>query len=458
MAEKVFLVHGWSVDETTTYQALHKKLDEFGYDLKHIYLGRYVSLDDQVEIKDISRAMHNALKLHLGSAPWSDQFHMITHSTGALVVKDWVAKHYTGKFCEKKPLKNLVFLAGPHFGSRLAHHGRSMIAHAVHLGPTGNKVLNALELGSNFSWENNSLWLEKATWQKKEIRPFCLIGDRVEGNFIKSKIFPAAFEDGSDMVVRVPAANLNFRRFELKFNGATKKVELQLVDEITGVPFAALADYVHSGDKNGIMNSITSKARPDQAKYLNLNLILKCLGVKNQTQYDRVGAQLAQVTKATREGVGRRRGRRAFAQLDFRFSDETGAPVDDYSFTLGVVVKGKNKASDTVAHTHKNKVDGSHFTVFIDLKEFKKDLTYFIDLKADSGTPLFDYNTKDFEIQVTGKRLTDIISADHTTQIDVKLDRRPHKNLFVFHPGNDKDLHVKWNRKGEITKTGKAVK
>jgi hypothetical protein len=443
MAEKVFLVHGWSVTDTTTYQALHLKLAEFGFDLHEILLGRYVSLDDHVEVKDISLAMHRALRPHLGPPPWSSgRFHIITHSTGALVVKDWLAKHYVGKYALKKPLKNLVFLAGPHFGSRLAHHGRTMLAHATYLGPTGNKILTALELGSRFSWENNGLWLDAAHWRGKGIRPYCLIGDRVERDFFKRKIFPANYEEGSDMVVRVPAANLNFRRYEL--DGQTRK--LRKVGEVSGIPFAAIANNVHSGEKRGIMGSITTRAQPDQAKYLNLKLILRCLRVDSQSEYESVRAEFSRVTKATRQH------RKPFAQLDFRFRDDTGAPVDDYRFVLGAIVQKADKPSKTVAHVHKNKADGSHFTAFIDLKEFEPQLTYFMNLDSDSGTPLFKYERDPLKKEIPGQLLTDIISANQTTQIDVVLGRKPDDNLFVFHPGDDSDLHVKWNRQGEVTK------
>ena len=47
------LVHGWSVSETTTYQALHKQLARQGFDLQEIFLGRYVSLDNEVEIREM---------------------------------------------------------------------------------------------------------------------------------------------------------------------------------------------------------------------------------------------------------------------------------------------------------------------------------------------------------------------------------------------------------------------
>ena len=51
MGETVFLVHGWSVQETTTYQALHLQLANHGYPLQEIFLGRYVTLEGRGEIK-----------------------------------------------------------------------------------------------------------------------------------------------------------------------------------------------------------------------------------------------------------------------------------------------------------------------------------------------------------------------------------------------------------------------
>ena len=43
----VFLVHGWSVTSTSTYQALHIKLQEHGYELQAVNLGRFVSLETE---------------------------------------------------------------------------------------------------------------------------------------------------------------------------------------------------------------------------------------------------------------------------------------------------------------------------------------------------------------------------------------------------------------------------
>ena len=45
-------------------------------------------------------------------------------------------------------------------------------------------------------------------------------------------------------------------------------------------------------------------------------------------------------------------------------------------------------------------------------------------------------------------------NSDQTTQIDITLSREQSRNLFVFHHGDDPDLHVRWDRRGEVVKTG----
>ena len=443
--QKVFFVHGWSVRTTQTYQALHLKLAEHGFALQDIYLGRYVSLEDKIEICDISKAMHNAIDKEL-AGDWSQPFHLITHSTGGLVVKDWLVSHYVGKYAEKKALQNIVHLASPHFGSRLAHHGRSMLGQVMELGETGKKVLTALELSSEFNWDVNEKFFDDAHWKNKGTRIYNLIGDRVKKDFFKYKIFPAAFEEGSDMVVRVASGNLNFKRFRL--NGRTG--DFSLVGEVKDIPFGALYEFTHSNSDYGILNNIKKNSTPK--KQLNLRLIIDCLNVKDDVGLDKVRKSLEKASKETRLK------RQGFAQLDLRFRDEEGRPVDDYVFTLGAIVNGKRKPSKTIVHTHKNKICPNHFMVFINLKELEPQLPYFIDLNSDSNSRLFSYSPDPLEITAASNNITQIIEQDQTTQIDVILSRNPSENLFVFHKGDDNQLHVKWNRDGTIKKKKMRIK
>ncbi len=437
LKQKVFLVHGWSVRTTQTYQALHLKLSEQGFELKDIYLGRYVSIENEIEISDISKALHNALDKEL-AGDWSQEFHLITHSTGGLVVKYWMLNFYSGKYSKRKSLKSIVHLASPHFGSRLAHYGRSMLGQIMELGESGKNVLAALELGSEFSWETNEMLLNQKNWKDKGVRIFNLIGDRVKKDMFKSKIFSAAYEEGSDMVVRVAAGNSNFKRFLLDGRNG----EFSLIGELSNIPFGALWANTHSNADYGILNNIKKKSSIDNM--LNLKLIVDCLKVKDEESYKTASEQLQLATIETRKK------RQGFAQLDFRFRDEDGRAVNDYGFTLGAIVNGKRRPSKTVVHTHKNTVTPNHFTVFINLKELEPHFTYFIDINSDSGSELFSYSPDPLVVTAAPHDITNIIHEDQTTQIDVILSRNPSENLFVFHKGDDKSLHVIWDRKGKI--------
>ena len=452
MPDKVFLVHGWSVDSTSTYQALHVKLAASGYQLHEVFLGRYVSLDDHVEVADLARAMHKALTNVLGKGSWKkERFHVVTHSTGALVVRHWISELYAGKRLEGKPLRNVVFLAGPQFGSRLAHHGRSMLAHIKWGGETGKRILDGLELGSIYSWWLNGRWLIPANWKTKGVRPFCLIGDRVKASSMVRAVLPAAAEKGSDCVIRVPAGNLNFRRYEVDLVKKTSR----RVGDITGVPFGALADYTHSGNEHGIMNSITEKAT--RQNHQALRLLLECLGVASKPDYDKVAATLAKATRATRKKRG------AYAQLDFRLRDVDGRPIEDYSIIIGYLDGGTVKPSKVVAHTHKNTVDPNHFTIFLETAKLEIERTFVLQLTANTNTPLVDFND-DWNPVYSKDQITSLIIENQTTQIDVILNRTPDPKLFVFHPGDSGQpggsdpkgptLHAKWDRKGDITKDG----
>ncbi len=452
MADKVLLVHGWSVDATTTYQALHRKLAENGYELHEVHLARYVSLDDHVEVADLARAMDQAVADVLGKAPWKRQpFHIITHSTGAMVVRHWIAEHYEGKKVEGRPLKNVVFLAGPQFGSRLAHHGRSMLAHLKFGGDTGKRILNSLELGSSYSWWLNEQWLAAANWKGKGVRPFCLIGDRTKATLLVRAVLPAAGEKGSDGVVRVPAGNVNFRRYEVNLVEKSNR----RVGDIAGVPFGALAQYTHSGEDTGIMNSITMSATP--ASHESLNLILACLATRSRADYAKMADRLAQVTQQTRKR------RHPFAQLDFRMRDVDGRAVEDYSIILGYMSYGRFRPTKAVAHTHKNTVDPNHFTIFLDMSKLERGKPFVLNLTADTSTPLVEYSD-DWHPTYTEAQVRALLVEEQTTQVDVILDRKPDPQLFVFHPGDSgipggsapsgPGLHVKWDRKGEIVKKG----
>jgi len=86
------------------------------------------------------------------------------------------------------------------------------------------------------------------------------------------------------------------------------------------------------------------------------------------------------------------------------------------------------------------------------MKKLSSKLVYFMEFDSESGSKLFSFIPDPFRKTFPSNTISNIISQDQTTQIDVILSRKPDKNLFVFHTGDDKNLHVRWNREGEIIK------
>ena len=119
--EPIVLIHGYSAESKDTteaaiasiYGALPKSLKAI-YDrnaVVAINLSRYVSLEDGITVDDISRALDRALRTDYPKL-LQGRFHVIIHSTGALVIRNWIRK-----FSPKpSPLANLVYLAGANLG------------------------------------------------------------------------------------------------------------------------------------------------------------------------------------------------------------------------------------------------------------------------------------------------------------------------------------------------------
>ena len=119
------ILHGWS-DRSATFKPLaHLLAAKLNIqDVSIISLADYLSLEDEIRFDDIVTAMQAAWQhRELPTTPGSVD--AIVHSTGGLVIRDWLQRHYQ---TDGAPIKNLLMLAPANFGSPLAHKGRSFIA------------------------------------------------------------------------------------------------------------------------------------------------------------------------------------------------------------------------------------------------------------------------------------------------------------------------------------------
>ncbi len=130
----VVFVHGWGVTDTSTYgqlpEALATQAEEYKLqiEIKHIWLGRYISFHDDVSVVDVARAFHCALHDQIpDSAGEISDFSCITHSTGGPVVREWLDHFYGASQLSKSPLRHLVMLAPANHGSPLAALGKKRV-------------------------------------------------------------------------------------------------------------------------------------------------------------------------------------------------------------------------------------------------------------------------------------------------------------------------------------------
>ena len=214
----IVLIHGYSSESPTPdpssieniYGDLPRRLRE-SYQVVEVDLSRYVSLNDAVSIPDIARAFNRAL-IEQHPHLLEDGFHVVIHSTGALVIRTWI-RLFSPK---PSPVRNLVYLAGANLGSGWASIGQGQIARWGRFvfergAQRGLKVLGALELGSSPTIDLHLSFIGEGSLMLEDyqVQEFIILGTQADAEWFT---FPIRFahEDGSDGVVRVAAGNLNF--------------------------------------------------------------------------------------------------------------------------------------------------------------------------------------------------------------------------------------------------------
>lgn len=151
----VLLIHGYS-DDGESFKPWCERLGRAGFDARTLRIATWKSLVNELSLADVAEAFARALKVEAGLEV-DEPFSVIAHSTGSLVVRAWLA----GDPARRRRLRHFIGLAPANFGSPLAHKGRSFLG-ALAKGnrefsedflEVGDRVLDALELGSRYTWD-----------------------------------------------------------------------------------------------------------------------------------------------------------------------------------------------------------------------------------------------------------------------------------------------------------------
>jgi hypothetical protein len=284
----------------------------------------------------------------------------------------------------------------------------------------GLKVLDALELGSDFQFNLNTAWLRQKIHASPKFFPFVITGQWIDKKLWDS-IVPATYERGSDGVVRAASANLNMQRLTLRADGSV------LREVMGGVAFLIPPKASHSDTRYGIMGSI-----PSQGTHPVLDAILSALKVKTRAGYTALEADFATQTTLLQRSDTYYDGSplSRYCQLVFRISDSMGTALRDYAIELiDASMSGGQLPGGFFADKHQNEPNAEYFVYYLNYDRMKDirggKLGFRIQSAAD--TPLIAYQETVF---MGPSDVESVLRPNQTTLVDVILKRRINKDVF----------------------------
>lgn len=445
----IIFIHGWSVTNTDTYGGLPAALAKnappgLGLNIHHLFLAKYVSFADEVSVEDIARGMENAIRAEIRPLLGKDErFACITHSTGGPVARKWIDLFYRGNI-KKCPLSHLVMLAPANHGSALAQLGKGKLSRMKFFADDvqpGTGVLDWLELGSDQSWELNSEWLTY-TCVADGLYPFVLTGQKIDRSFYDN-LNAYTDEAGSDGVVRVAAANMNYGVIQLVQDGAVFKLNKD--DRSPKTVLAVLPGRSHSGDKIGILKSVKAD---DDGSHPTVDWVLKCLVIGSQTAYNHLVAEASTLTAETQANEQKEVVKANFlftrtfktsvySMLVFRVCDDRKNVLLDYdvTFTAGPDYNPNHLPPGFFVDRQRNLCNPGKLTYYVDF-DVMKEWFQAPQLEDKMGFKIAARPSEGFayyqaaEYQGTFSALKNYLEPNRTVMIDVILQRHVREGVF----------------------------
>lgn len=443
---RIVFVHGWSVTHTDTYGDLPRWLaQKADLEVENVYLGKYISFADPVTLEDIARAFQQALEDALGATKLADGFACVTHSTGGPVVRLWMTLFHQDNL-SACPLKHLVMLAPANHGSTLAQLGKGTLSRLKCLTEgvqPGVRVLDWLELGSELSWRLNEAWLDYDC-VTAGVYPFVLTGQSIDRAFY-DHLNSYTGEPGSDGVVRVAAANMNYSLLKLHQKG--NAIEMDFSKRRLRCATGVLPGLSHSGDEMGIIRSVTMA---NAAQHPTVKWLLRCLAVNSAADYEQLSDELDELTATTQKDERVEIEKKFFGtkkyytsrytMLVFRLIDDRGDMLNDYDL---YITGGPNYSPDDLpsgffVDRQRNKRNPGKLTYYLDYDVMRRGLNR-AKLEGRLGFKLVARPEQDerslvyyrpIEFQSDEDALSDILRANETLMIEIKLQRVVDSTVF----------------------------
>lgn len=388
-ARPVVIIHGYS-DEGKNAARWCEELKKLGYDTRELlHVVDYVSLSNEVTIKDIAEGFDRALRIQAG-LDQGQEFDAIVHSTGMLVIRAWLVTYERGQAqARSKRLKHLIGLAPATFGSPMAHKGRSTLGAVFkgnrRFGPdfmeAGDVVLSGLELASAYTWKlaHADLLSERAVFGPNADTPYPFIFVGLKDYGLLKRV---ATEPGTDGTVRWAGCGFNVRQINVDLTQEPSDVNRRVTFgewSNTRVPLVLLPDYNHG--------SIFGEPKDDL-----VGAVREALAVESEQEYREWARRWEEPNEANRQRGNCDRWQQFITHL----VDERGDGIPDYYVELYTVNNaGEPEEIDAWAEdVHAWREDPSYrcYHVNLDRTGIQALPKLYLKLIASSGTKLVGYH------------------------------------------------------------------
>jgi hypothetical protein len=307
----------------------------------------------------------------------------------------------------------------------MAQVGRTIIARIfrglVEQSAVGQQVLCDLDYGSAFLWQLNDEWLEAWNAGRLDaVRCFSVGGDNHAG--FAGEVFWQIGEAGSDSIVRVSGANLNYTRMAADPQ-ATPPV-LRPVVPARPAAHLVIPGYTHGGIIGDVKNS---SEPPFQA-------LLQALRVGDDAAYQAVVADWTARTQAW----SAQHPDDANATVVFRLRDDAGRPITDHLILIqDQTGSAQNVSSSLEPHQPiQNASDGSSISFYLNHRRFMATRPHVLHIEARSGSPYIDFVDIDYRV---ADPVYALVNPNQVTYVDLQLPRDVSRTYAVvpYSPGLD---------------------
>ena len=360
MAKKLFIIHGYSDGPSSFTSLKNFFISEAKYKRENIFLLDYASMDDQVRFKDFADKLDSEFEERFDG----EQIDVACHSTGALVVRVWLAlrrkrQRELGKDIDC-PVKRIIFFAPANFGSDLAKLGQSFLgkfrstffnsnSHREDFMESGKYVLQGLEPASPFQWNLSHVDLYEEDYfsakapPDKRCYPFVFAaGNSYEG--FQTRVVKQRKKPGTDGTVRICGTSLNTRKCTISFLGGEAFPVWTKEKKFKNIPFAVFNNFNHGSIIETGYGDEDSKEEGVRELFMNSEtgpgpLVLESLKVDNIEKFNKMADKFSNYTQKfyDDETSVQEKYLPRFQQLFFKVRDDIGFDVEDYYIDFRVL-------------------------------------------------------------------------------------------------------------------------